>query len=112
MTEQANKPIPPPNPRGRIGRPGRAVELCVAAWSQAYSQAIENHYPEDRALRMAAVAYKLQIPKITCFASIKTAFACITHGISLEVFEGNQGSQLLYAAQVASLIYNQKGAKK
>ena len=112
MTVQSSKPIPAPHHRGRTKRATFAVEQCVAAWSAAYSQAIENHFPEDRALRMAAVAYKLQIPNMTCFASAKSAFACATHGILLEVFEGNQGSQLLYAAQVAYTIYGQKGAKK
>jgi hypothetical protein len=93
-------------------RARRAIEHCVAAWSNAYSQAVENNLPEDKALRMAAVAYKLQIPKMDTFASTKYAFACVTHGIALEVFEGNQASQLLYAAQVATTLYNRKGAKK
>ena len=103
--------VPPP-PLHRARRVRRAVEQCQQAWSDAYRQAIENHLPQDQALRMAAVAYKLQIPKMDGFLSIKSAFACITHGIALEVFEGNQGSQLLYAAQVAASIYYRKGGKK
>ena len=98
-------------PGNRPRRIRRAVEACVAAWTDAYQQAIDNHFPQDKALRTAAVAYKLQIPKMVSFASTKAAFACITHGISLEVFAGHEASQLLYAAQVASTLYNPKGAR-
>jgi hypothetical protein len=100
------------SPRDRTSRATRAVEQCQTAWSDAYAKARENGLPEAKALRMAAVAYKLQIPKIDNLAATKCAFACITHGISLEVFSGAEGSQLLYAAQVASTLYNRKGAKK
>ncbi len=104
--------VAPASPAHRIPRVRRAVEACTQAWSSAYAQALESNFPQDQALRMAAVAYKLQIPKMDGFLSIKSAFACITHGIALEVFEGNQGSQLLYAAQVAASIYYRKGGKK
>jgi hypothetical protein len=103
---------PLPSRRDRTSRAARAVEQCQAAWSDAYAKAIENTLPETKALRMAAVAYKLEIPKMDNLASTKCAFACIAHGISLEVFSGAEGSQLLYAAQVASTLYNRKGAKK
>lgn len=99
-------------PANRPRRIMRAVEMCTSAWSGAYQQALENNFPEDKALRMAAIAYKLQIPKMISFASTKAAFACISHGIALEVFEGAQASQLLYAAQVASTLYNRKEGKK
>lgn len=112
MSSELTRPAPPPSTRGRTPRATRAVDQCQAAWSATYQQAIENHLPQDQALRMAAVAYKLQIPRMTNFASIKNAFACIVHGISLEVFEGNQGAQLLYAVQVAKSVHNPKGAKK
>ncbi len=112
MASEPSRQTPPPSPRDRTPRAQRAVEQCQAAWSGAYQQAMDNHLPQDQGLRMAAVAYKLQIPKMTCLASIKNAVACIAHGISLEVFEGNQGSQLIYAVQVAMSVYNPKGAKK
>jgi hypothetical protein len=99
-------PVTPPR------RVRRAVEKCATAWTDAYAQALEHSLPEAKALRMAAVAYKLQIPKMISFSSTKAAFACVAHGISLEVFEGNQAAQLLYAAQVAANLFNPKGAKK
>lgn len=112
--------LTPPDPapghelssRDRTTRAARTVEQCASAWSEAYGQALENHLPETQALRMAAVAYKLQIPKMDSFASTKCALACIAHGIALEVFSGAEASQLLYAAQVAASIFNRKGARK
>ncbi len=98
--------------RHRTSCAARAVDLCKTAWSTAYAEAIENGAPLTDALRMAAVAYKLQIPKMDNLTATKCAFACIAHGISLEVFEGGQASQLLYASQVASTLYRRKGAKK
>jgi hypothetical protein len=43
--------------------------------------------------------------------AIRAAIACIAQGITLEVFDGRDGSQLLYAAQVAmtTLKPKQKG---
>lgn len=108
------EPVQPGRPcfTRRTSPVARAVEQCQAAWASAYAQAVENNLPEENALRMAAVAYKLQIPKLDSLSSTKSAFACVTHGISLEVFQGNDASQLLYAAQVATSLYKEKGAKK
>jgi hypothetical protein len=43
--------------------------------------------------------------------TIRAAITCIAHGITLEVFDGRDGSQLLYAAQVALSVLNRKGKK-
>jgi hypothetical protein len=44
--------------------------------------------------------------------SIKAAVACVAQGIQLEVFDGRDGSQMLYAAQVAISIHREKGKSK
>ena len=61
---------------------------------------------------MAAVAYKLAMPRRESLAAIRAAIACIAQGIALEVFDGRDGSQLLYAAQVAMSTLKAKGGKK
>ena len=61
---------------------------------------------------MAQVAYKLAMPKMESLPSIRAYIAAIAQGIQLEVFDGRDGSQLLYAAQVALGTLKQKGAKK
>lgn len=61
---------------------------------------------------MASVAYKLAMPKMHDLPSIRAAIACIAQGITLEVFDGRDGSQLLYAAQVALATLKAKGVRK
>jgi hypothetical protein len=61
---------------------------------------------------MACVAYKLAFPKMDSLPTIRAAISCIGQGITLEVFDGRDKSQLLYAAQVALSVLKQKGEKK
>jgi hypothetical protein len=97
----------------RVSRTGKAVEHCQAEWSRAYELAKEKGLSAQKALRMASVAYKLAMPKMDTITSIRAAIACIANGVALEVFDGRDGSQLLYAAQVALTVYHQtrKGKK-
>lgn len=52
------------------------------------------------------------MPRMESLSAIRAAIACIAQGIALEVFDGRDGSQLLYAAQVAMSTFKSKGAKK
>ena len=61
---------------------------------------------------MASVAYKLAMPRMDSLNAIRAAIACIAQCIALEVFDGRDGSQLLYAAQVAMSTLKAKGRKK
>ena len=88
---------------------------CARARCQdefGYNTAMEKGLGSQRALRMAAVAYKLALPRMESLTAIRAAIACIAQGIALEVFDGRDGSQLLYAAQVAMSTLKSKGAKK
>lgn len=98
-------------PRDRTSRTEKAVERCRSEWQTAYGLAKAKGYTAGRALRMASVAYKLAMPKMDSLPAIKAAIACIAQGIALEVFDGRDGSQLLYAAQVALTVFNQKRRK-
>lgn len=92
----------------------RAMQECKAAWSKAYDLAKSKGLPAVKCQRMAAVAYKIAMPKMDSLTTIKAAVACVAQGIQLEVFDGRDGSQLLYAAQVAISIHreHQKGKSK
>jgi hypothetical protein len=98
--------------RDRTSRADKALAACKDAWSEAYAQAQEKGLPATKALRMAQVAYKLAMPKMDTLPGIRAAIAAIAQGIQLEVFDGRDGSQLLYAAQVALATLKVKGAKK
>jgi hypothetical protein len=99
-------------PRDRTSRTERALDHCKAEWSRAYALAQEKGLPAAKALRMACVAYKLAMPKMDSLPAIRAAISCTAQGITLEVFDGRDGSQLLYAAQVALSVLNPKGQKK
>jgi hypothetical protein len=99
-------------PRDRTSLAARAAAHCHDEWHHAYQLAKDKGRPQQKALRMASVAYKLAMPRMDSLTAIRAAIACIAQGISLEVFDGRDGSQLLYAAQVAMSTLKAKGAKK
>lgn len=99
-------------PSDRTTRAIKAAEECKAAWSAAYDHAKAEGQPAAKALRQASVAYKLAMPRMDTLPNIRAAITCIAQGIQLEVFDGRDGSQLLYAAQVAMTVIRQKGKPK
>jgi len=98
-------------PRDRTSQTDKALTACKDGWTQAYELAQTKGLTAPKALRMASVAYKLAMPKMDSLPTIRAAIACIAQGITLEVFDGRDGSQLLYAAQVALSVLRQKGTK-
>jgi hypothetical protein len=99
-------------PRDRTPRTTKALDHCKAEWQNAYDLAQSKGLAPAKALRMASVAYKLAMPKMDNLPAIRAAIACVAQGITLEVFDGRDGSQLLYAAQVAMSTLKAKGAKR
>jgi hypothetical protein len=93
-------------PRDRTTRGLKAAQHCRDEWQRAYDLAQSKGLPAPKALRMAAVAYKLAMPEMDTLPAIRAAITCIAQGIRLEVFDGRDGSQLLYAAQVAMSLLN------
>jgi hypothetical protein len=96
----------------RVSTVDKALHACRLAWQHAHDEAIAKGQPPQKALRLAQVAYKLAMPKMDSHRTIRAAIACIAQGIQLEVFDGRDGSQLLYAAQVALSLLKQKEGKK
>lgn len=90
----------------------KALHHCKDEWTHAYQIAQKKGLTPAKALRMASVAYKLSMPKMDSLATIRAAIACIAQGIQLEVFDGRDGSQLLYAAQVALTVLKVNGDAK
>ena len=79
-----------------------AAIRCCKAWRQAYSDEIAKHSSKRDARTAASEAYRLAMPTLSSEESIRDFIACAAHGILLGAFKDRQGSQLLYAAQVAS----------
>jgi len=98
-------------PRDRTSRADKALTHCKEEWTRAYEIAEAKGLTATKALRMAAVAYKLAMPNLNDLPSIRAAISCIAQGIRLEVFDGRDGSQLLYSAQVAMSLLHKKDKK-
>jgi hypothetical protein len=49
----------------------------------------------------ASIMYRLAMPPLDSYAEIHAYIACVAQGVALGIFSGRDGSQLLYAAQVA-----------
>jgi len=99
-------------PRDRTSRTDKALTRCKEEWTRAYELAKTKGLPTAKALRMASVAYKLAMPNMNGLPTIRAAISCIAQGVTLEVFDGRDASQLLYAAQVALSLHAKKGTKK
>ena len=97
----------------RTSTTDEAMRTCKTAWTRAHELAKSKGLQATKAQRMASVAYKIAMPKMNSIPGIKAAIACIAQGIQLEVFDGKDGSQLLYAAQVALSVHREtKGKRK
>jgi len=114
MPHPDHQPTPPPAPRYPATAPAAPTKLSrsVKTNGYAYNLAKQKGLQAPKALRMASVAYKLAMPKMDSLPTIGAYVACIAQGIQLEVFDGRDGSQLLYAAQVALTVSRQSKAKK
>lgn len=98
-------------PRDRTSRADKALAHCKDEWTRAYQLAKAKGLPAPKALRMASVAYKLAMPNMNDLPAIRASISCIAQGVTLEVFDGRDASQLLYAAQVALSLHAKKGVK-
>jgi hypothetical protein len=99
-------------PRDRTSRTDKALTACRTAWEEAHQDAQTRGLPATTATRHACIAYKLAMPKMDSLPTIRAAIACIAQGITLEVFTGRDGSQLLYAAQVALSMLKAKEPRR
>jgi len=93
-SEESPSSLPPPrNP---------AVQRCIQAFTDSYNAFRAQGSSDYSAANDAAPAYRHALPDLASEDSISDFIACVAYGISIGVFKDRQGSQLLYAAQVAS----------
>jgi hypothetical protein len=55
----------------------------------------------DNASKSAGLAYRRAMPPLSGQQSISDFIACVAHGMLIGAIGGNNGTKLLYAAQVA-----------
>jgi hypothetical protein len=94
-TEITPAPSAPPAPAAAFANP--AVARCCDARERVYkAQRAKSAGRVD-----AAHAYRSALPPLSGSESIRDFIACVAHGMFTGAIEGNDGSKLLYAAQVA-----------
>lgn len=97
--------IPADTPYPCAASVNAAVARCCKAWSDTYEAERAKGQGEYSANETAGEAYRDAMPTLSSPESVRDFIACAAHGILLGAIEGKQGSQLLYAAQVASCMF-------
>lgn len=95
-----------------ISSSAAAVKRCMDAYKQAYRAAASVGAEEYKKLESATDAYRLAMPCMESPRAIRAFIACVAHGISFEIWNRHEPTQLLYAAQVALAAHKSKPARK
>ena len=89
-----------------------AVCVCDTAFAQEAEKATKEGKSPEIAKKAGRVAYCAALPKVSGASSIRDFIACVTHGIAMEILPGNDGTRLLYAAQVAHTALTKRPKKR
>jgi hypothetical protein len=97
---------------GELTHTARALKRCIDAYKKMYAERRRKGDSETGAHMDARVAYKLVMPTMETVEDIRAYIACVAQALNWEVISGREGSQMLYAAQVALTLAKQKSPKK
>ena len=75
-------------------------DSLIKANMQRIFDALHN-YPIDKSDAGRALSFKLALPGLGSMTEIKAFIGHVAQGIAMGIFTGREGSQLLYAAQIA-----------
>ena len=92
--------------------PNLAVDVCDQMFARATEQAIKEGKSETFAKHIGKIAYCGAIPKLSGANNIRGFIACVTYAMALDILPGKEGTQLLYAAQVAHMALTKRPHKR
>jgi hypothetical protein len=78
-----------------------AVARCCEAWSRLYHAELAKGHAWPFAGFDAGKAYRNAMPTLSGYENIRDFIACAAHGMLIGAISGDEGTKLLYAAQVA-----------
>ena len=78
-----------------------AVALCTEVWLKIHTATLKETGNVYTAERCAAKSYRLAMPPLSGYQNICDFIACAGYGMLLGAIKAENGSKLLYAAQVA-----------
>ena len=90
-----------------------AVARCMDAWTRAYNKEKAKGSIDYAASRKAEKAYHDLMPPLAGYENIRDFIACVANAMLIGAISDDQGTKLLYAAQVAlSTLRRQPSAPK
>jgi hypothetical protein len=95
-------------PPAALETTAKNMKRCLHAAAAAGAMADQEGRSETERRKLATMAYRLNMPAMTDMASIQAYIGCVAQGIAVGIFTNHDGSQLLYAAQVAMSIERNK----
>jgi len=78
-----------------------AVALCTEVWKKIHAATVQKTNNPYTAERCAAKAFRLAMPPLSGYQNICDFIACAGYGMLLGAIKAENGTKLLYAAQVA-----------
>lgn len=82
----------------------QAMAKALKAYTDVGFKTFRDDFtPKEKAecMNRANIMYRLALPPLGSYEEIHAYIACIAQGVAMGIFSGRDGSQLLYAAQVA-----------
>jgi hypothetical protein len=111
MSQDLARQTPDP-PQLAVSPATTALDRCMAAYNMACRAAGTVGANLEQREIAACRAYRMALPQMETLADIKAFINCITHGLAIGAFEGQESTQLLYAAQVALSAIGRKAGKE
>jgi hypothetical protein len=92
--------------------PNLVVDQCDHKFAEATEQAIKEGKSVKLAKYIGRIAYCAAMPKLSGATNIRDFIACVTYAMALDIVPGNEGTRLLYAAQVAHMALTKRPKKR
>ena len=115
--------IKPPEPIGlareRLARhlnmiplPHLAVDICMHFYAKTFQEALDEGKSINFSEKQAKRVYSMLMPKLSGANNIREFIACVANAMSLDIFPGQEGTRLLFAAQVAHTALTKRPKKR
>ena len=78
-----------------------AVALCAEVWQNTNAATLKQTKSVYNAKSCAGEAYRLAMPPLSGYQNICDFIACVAYGMLLGAIKDENGTKLLYAAQIA-----------
>jgi hypothetical protein len=90
-----------------------AIARCLSALIRAYKEGKAKNQSDYESSDLAHRAYRKAMPRLSGYDNIRDFIACVAHGMLIGAIDGDDGTRLLYAAQVAlGTVHRQPPAPK